>query len=99
MKHTLLDALREATEIASGVPGATNGTGYVEIEEDPVIPTRPYAYIPDMDSPHYQRTGEVWHLEEEQLERLVLFAEQAVWEPTDNFLITPPGSISGDWIL
>jgi len=77
--------LRTALEVASGpgciTPGALYKNSYVYYdEESDGKQGRPWIYIPDIESPH----PDYYHLQYCQLERLVIYALDEVWEPTSN---------------
>jgi hypothetical protein len=77
--------LREALETvkSSVIPGAitSDGKSYVWVDEE--TSERPYRYIPDLTSP----AKDTYHLVNDQVDRLVLFAQQDIWVPVSNFII------------
>ncbi len=80
--------LREALEIAcsggSVTPGAINGSSYVCYDEESHGTfNRPWQYIPDIQSNRL----DVYHLADDQLESIVLFAHAQGWEPTSNLFL------------
>jgi hypothetical protein len=76
---TLREALNEACSNGSIYPGALNGNSYVS--EDPEDTERRWEYIPNITS----KCRDTYALTDDQLERVVLFADSDNWTPVNNF--------------
>ena len=83
-KLKLREALESASRTGCVTPGAIYKNSYVYYDEEMHgTMDRPWHYIPDVESPK----ADHYHLLDEQLEGVVLFAEESVWEPTSNLVI------------
>ncbi len=88
---TLREALREAEGWHCVTPGAMlrdrdrGNYAYVWYDEDQHVRLgRPWRYFPDSKSPGVRSP---YVLTDEQLERVVLFAQSPEWEPTCNLVV------------